>query len=135
MVSLNDVQAGLVAYLKAQSSLVTLLQSAADIKEDEWQGTTFKYPAVRIDLGVQYPKSGCTMSEITFGVLGFSEKDSSAEANSIASEVTDLLHNKSFTRNGVHFIVFGTGTIPAIRKDERTWRSEAKFKALVEPST
>lgn len=134
MLANDDIQAGLVQYLKAKVALTALLTGgAADVREDQWQGTTFTYPAVRVSLDTQFPFADCNKAKLTFSVLCFSEKDSSQEADSLAGVVNDLLHKKAFTSNSIRFILYSNGLIPAIRQDHRTWRSEATFRATVEP--
>jgi hypothetical protein len=131
--TLNDVQGGLIARAKLQSALIAMLPSGtSEIKEDEWQGAIFSYPCVRLDLGPMYPIADCEMARVTFSWQAYSESPTSFEANAIASEINDLFHNKSFTQNGVRFLVCGRGLTPAIRQDERTWRAAANFQALVE---
>lgn len=133
MITLNDVQGGLIARAKAQSALVALLPSGTqEIKEDEWQGDRFSYPCVRLDLGPMYPVEDCEMFRVTFSFQAYSESPTSMEANAIASEINDLFHNKSFKQGNVRFLVYGRGLTPAIRQDERTWRAAANFQALVE---
>ncbi len=134
MLNNNDVQAGLVAYLQAQTTTtVALLNSTAEIKEDQWQGTTFVYPAVRVDLGPQLPKGNCGGGEVDFSILCYSEDASSNEADELAGIVNNDLHTKAFTQSSVRYSIYSRGLIPAIREDDRTWRSEATFHATVEP--
>ena len=133
MLDNDDIQAGLVAYLKAQTAITDLLSASADIKEDQWQGTTFVYPAVRVDLGPQLPRGDCNASEITFSILCFDENASSQSTDELAGTVNNELHKKAFTNNSVRFSIYSQGLIPAIRMDDRTWRSEATFRATVEP--
>jgi len=128
----NDIQAGLIAYLKANTTVVALLASGTSIKEDQWQGTTFVYPAVRVDLGMQLPRGNCDGAEATFSVICYSEDASSQEADRLAGTVNDQLHRKAFTSSGVRYSIYSRGLIPAIREDERTWRSEATFHATIE---
>lgn len=134
MLDNDDIQAGLVAYLKDQTTTtVVLLDSSGDIKEDQWQGTIFVYPAIRVDLGSQLPRGDCNSSEITFSILCFDENASSQSTDELAGTVNNDLHNKAFTKSSVRFSIFSQGLIPAIRMDDRTWRSEATFRATVEP--
>jgi hypothetical protein len=134
MIDNDDIQAGLVAYLQAQTTtIVALLDSSGDIKEDQWQGTTFLYPAVRVDLGPQLPKANCDAADVTFSVLCYSENASSKEADELAGTVNTDLHRKAFTKSSVRYSIYSQGLIPAIREDDRTWRSEATFHATVEP--
>lgn len=132
MLDNNDIQAGLIAYLKANTTVVALLASGTSIKEDQWQGTTFVYPAVRVDLGMQLPRGNCDGAEATFSVICYSEDASSQEADRLAGTVNDQLHRKAFTSSGVRYSIYSRGLIPAIREDERTWRSEATFHATIE---
>lgn len=135
MLSNADVQAGLIEYLKEQSELTFFLGGlSTEIRETQWQGRDFIYPAYRVRLGTQYPLSTCSASRITFGVQSFSEEASSRECDQMAGEANDVLHNKSFTRNGIRYMVYSTGLVSAIRRDDNTWRSEALFKAIVEPA-
>jgi hypothetical protein len=134
MLDNDDIQAGLVAYLKAQATVTALLSDSADIKEDQWQGTTFVYPAVRVDLGIQLPIANCDASDIIFSILCYSEDASSKEADELAGTVNNVLHRKAFTNSSVRYSIYSRGLIPAIRMDERTWRSEATFRATIEPS-
>ena len=132
MLSNDDIQAGLVAKLKASTTIVALLASGTSIKEDQWQGTTFVYPAVRVDLGMQLPRANCDGAEVTFSILCYSEDASSRKVDELAGTVNDQLHRKSFTSSSIRYSIYSQGLIPAIREDERTWRSEATFRATVE---
>ena len=133
MLSNDDIQAGLIAYLKADTTIVALLAAGTSIKEDQWQGTTFVYPAVRVDLGIQLPRANCDGAETTFSILCYSEDASSQEADELAGTVNDQLHRKAFTKSSIRYSIYSQGLIPAIREDDRTWRSEATFHATVEP--
>jgi hypothetical protein len=132
MLDNGDIQAGLVSYLKSKADIVAYLSDSGEIKEDQWQGTTFDYPAVRVDLGPQLPNADCDSSEITFSILCYSEDPSSEPADDLANTVNNQLHKKAFTSNSVRFSIYSLGLIPAIREDERTWRSEATYRATVE---
>ena len=132
MIDNDDIQAGLIAKLKASTTIVALLVSGTSIKEDQWQGTTFVYPAVRVDLGMQLPRANCDGAEVTFSILCYSEDASSQEADELAGTVNEQLHRKAFTSSSIRYSIYSQGLIPAIREDDRTWRSEATFHATVE---
>ena len=132
MLSNDDIQAGLVVKLKASTTIVALLASGTSIKEDQWQGTTFVYPAVRVDLGMQLPRANCDGAEVTFSILCYSEDASSQEADELAGTVNEQLHRKAFTSSSIRYSIYSQGLIPAIREDDRTWRSEATFHATIE---
>lgn len=134
MIDNDHIQAALIAFLKSKSSVTSLLATAGEVREDQYQGTQYAFPAVRVQLGTQTPISGngCP-SIIHFSVLCYTEDASSQKADELAGAVNNELYNHSFNRNNVRFgMVVSEGLVAAVRQDFRTWRSEAKFKALVQ---
>lgn len=136
MISNATVQAGLITYLKSKASVTVLLANTngVEIREDQWQGNQFYYPAVRVRLDVQIPDANCNMATMLIAIQCFSEADSSREADVIASAVNDVLHEKQFTSGDVRYMLYSEGLVPAIRQDEQTWRSEALFRTRVQPA-
>ena len=133
MIPNNTVQAAIISFLKSKVAITSLLVDNAgvahsdEIRESEWQGDTFSYPNIRVDLGTQedvLAETNCNISNITFSILVFSEMYSSKEANSMAGVIENIIHKKSITFGGVHFVRVACTLVPAIRRDERTWRSE-----------
>ena len=133
MIPNNTVQAAIISFLKSKVAITSLLVDNAgvahsdEIRESEWQGDTFSYPNIRVDLGTQedvLAETDCNISNITFSILVFSEMYSSKEANSMAGVIENIIHKKSITFGGVHFVRVTCTLVPAIRRDERTWRSE-----------
>lgn len=133
MISPNDIQAGILTRLQADATLVALLAGTSSIKADQWQGTTFVYPAVRINLGTIMPIGDCAGCTLTFGIECYTEDDSENRANTIADTVNDALHGKSFSSGAVRYSLYSRGLVPAIRSDERTWRAEALFQGTISP--
>ena len=134
MKSSEDIQAALLTYLKAQTSITGLLSDTNEIREDQWQARNFIYPNVRIDLGIQRPElsHGCP-SSVTGSVLCFSDQNSSKQADDMAGAAAATLHQKAFTRGGIRFSMMRvTDLVPAIRVDDRTWRSQVIFQAILE---
>ena len=135
MLANDDIQAALVAYLKAKTAVTSLLVTSAGVKESQWQGTQFDYPAVRLDLGVQTPVgggSGSCPARLTISIRCYSQNASSQEADNLAGAVNSVLHGKQFSNSGIRFVVYSTGLVSAVRQDERTWRSEANFWMIVQ---
>lgn len=138
MISNNSIQAALITYLKANSSLLAKLSSSADIKESQWQGTDFIYPAVRIDLGTQVPEGNplCNYSSLPITVQVFTEDASSLNCDTIAGIIGNILHGVNFhdTPNKVTFVRLTViGLVGAIRRDNLTWYSEVSARALISP--
>lgn len=129
----DEIQAGIVAYLKSKVSVTSLLYNADpnQIKEDQWQGTEAGYPGVRIRLISNIPFDAvCNASRFSAGIQVFSEEASSLQSELIAGTIANELHGKGFSSFGVAFTVTVTNIIPAIRQDMRTWRSEVLINGI-----
>ena len=132
----DQVQAAIVAYIKAQSTitdeLVTAQNSngADEVREDNWQGREFTYPNIRVRLITNEPADPeCNLHSVTLSFLVFSEDPSSQEADRIAGIINNTLHGRSFQSNNISFSLRTTSLVPAIRSDERTWRAETLMQA------
>jgi hypothetical protein len=128
IVPLEQAQAGIISYLKSIPALVTkLANDPTRIKEYYWQGEDFKYPCVRLQMGIQRAdgEPRCGKWLLPFYVLCFSEQKSSKECSQIASIVATIHGAEPGELNGVTFVRFYVDQIiPPIREDELTWRSE-----------
>ena len=134
MFSISDVQADIVAKLKA-SAVVTAFVPAVEVREARWKGTSFVYPNIRVKMGRMTPVNNlqCTIVKITFDVLCFSENPSSKEADQIAHAVDLALDSNAFTGTYVKFVYLGIiDLIAAESEDDKTWKSTVKFEALLQ---
>lgn len=126
-----DVQAAMVAYLKTKT-VITDEVTAAEIREDQWQGTEFIYPNVRVRMISNQPlDTNCDAAEVMYSIQIYSQQDSSIEAERIAGIINSALHARSFESLGVRFSTRTTNQVPAYRQDTRTWRSEILMRATV----
>lgn len=136
MISNDLVQASIIAKLKADTTLVAWLtvEGAGDeIREGQYQGRNFVYPAVRAQLGTQQPGGNgpcyVTTGETTFMVQSFSESDSSQGADQLAGLVEDALLGKHLAGTGFHTgPVLCDGHIKAVRTGERVWQAITQFR-------
>lgn len=136
MISNDLVQAGIVAKLKADATLVAWLTARSasnEIREAQWQGTIFTYPAVRVEMGTQLPDGNgicyTKNGETTFTVYSFSEHDSSKQSDELAGLVNTVLLGKTFTGTGfTSGLVKCDGLISATRLAERLWRATALYR-------
>ena len=137
MISDEVIQAALIAKLKTFTNVTVLLtDGATDIKELQWQGDDFHYPAVRLDLednSIYFDEQEkCTLQEVTFSVYIYSQERSSKQCSQIKGLVMNNLIGKSWSGTGVKFVKIRLNdNSPAIREDERTWRASAQFKSRV----
>lgn len=140
MITNNDIQAALVAKLKANTPLVAWLtakSAANEIRETNWQGAAFSYPAVRIEAGTQLPgprDSHCylTTGEVTFTALSFSESDSSQQADELAGLVNAALMGQRLSASSFRSLVIQSdGLTHADRTAERVWRAIGLYRMQI----
>lgn len=135
MRTIDEVQIALLAYLKSQTSLVTLLGVAGQLKETQWQGTEFVYPAVRLGNDVLPSQDGCSPDGVEGAVLVFSEQKSSKQCSLIAADISRILHRISFnsTVNSVKFMrIYVTRvTYPTQMEGSDIWQSQVQITAQV----
>lgn len=123
----DEIQAGIVAYLKSKPAIYNLLydNDKEQIKEYMWQGTEdAHYPCVRVRLFGSVPNANCSSSEYTGSILVFDENASSSNADLIAGIIASIIRSVSFNSLGVALTCRVTNSLHAIRQDVRTWRSE-----------
>ena len=138
MISDELIQADLITKMKTFSNVTSLLpDGTSGIKELQWQGDTFLYPAVRLDLEdnrIYYDEQlRCTLQEITFSVYSFSEERSSKQCSTIKGLLMNDFIGKSWSGVSVKFISIRLNdNTPAIRQDERTWVSQFQLKSRIQ---
>lgn len=129
----NDlIQTAIIARLKAESS-VTAEVNAAEVREDQWQGTEFIYPNVRVRMINNVPVRGfeCNTGNIDMSVLVHTQDDSSRNADRIAGIINTVLHDVQFSSSDLSIHLYTTNLVPAMRSDVRTWRSEVRMSGTV----
>ena len=129
----DEIQAGLVSYLKSKTAITSLLYSdeTKQIKEYMWQGTEEAYyPCIRVKLFGNIPEDDCTKTRYSASILAFDENASSHDADYIAGIIAGILRRRNFTSEGVAFTCRVTNVIHAVRQDMRTWRSEILITGL-----
>jgi len=129
----NEIQAALVAKLKAETTVLAELSDTDEIRENQWQGTEFSYPAIRVRMisNVPLKNSDCDQTSIGVGFQVFSEDASSMQADEIAGIINAALHDKPFSQSGLLIALRTDDLIPAIRSNMRTWKSEALMSGIV----
>ena len=82
----DELQSVLSSYLKTKSVITNLLISvdnavgANEIREDQWQGTEFDYPNIRIRMVSNSPagwNDQCCQTNFTVSIMAFSQDYSS----------------------------------------------------------
>ena len=132
------IQADIVADLLAFGTLTALLKTTAEVREDQYQGTIFGYPAVRVAILNQTyipDREHCDHALLAFGVRCYVEDASSKNADVLAAIVNTRLHLRNFHGTGWVSWFRSQGLIGALRVDERLWRAEALFGGTVYPTS
>ena len=140
VISNVEIQKALIAQLKADTDLVawlTALSAGSEIRETNWQGAEFSYPAVRAAIGNQQPgpdtsKCYLTTGEVPFTVVSFSESDSSQQADELANLVNAALVGKRITGDGLGSLaIMSDGLTHAVRTNERLWRAVGLYRMQI----
>jgi hypothetical protein len=130
MSSGEAVQASWIAYLKSKTSLTSLLSASNQIKETQWQGDSFTYPAIRVSVDYEPSVLGCGPDNIEVTIEVFSEEKSSKQAAHIATVIQGILQKKPFTSLGVNFPMVWVKKVDKPFRDVYAWKSVVHVKGL-----
>jgi len=141
MITNEQIQQALVARLRDNTrpeilALHAVLASSEEIRENQFQGTVFIYPAIRVSFAYLNPTENTPCRDDIFrsyfSIVSFSEGTSSLEADTIAGLVAEALDEAMLDE-----ITFRTGNISlgsvnaAIRISPRLWRAETFFRTSI----
>lgn len=95
-------QAAWIANLKTRPTLTALLTNggANEIRETQYQGTDFQYPAVRVRLDFMPSVNRCGVDDADVYIEVFSAEKSSKQAAHISATIQDLYHGHPFSYQG-----------------------------------
>lgn len=133
MISPDLVQAGIVSHLKANTALIAWLTTYSaqnEIRENQWQGRQFVYPAIRVDLLTQTePGNPPCFAQVLFNVFAFAEGDSSLTCAQLAGLIDTALIRHKFSGTGFNSgLVTTLGSVPPIRTGERVWQALLQYQ-------
>ncbi len=139
MIASDDLQASIITRLKANTALIAFLTTYAaqnEVRETQWQGAAFVYPAVRVSIGTQNPIGDgvcyLTNSEVTFTVHSFSESDSSQQADDLAGLVNTALMGGRLAGTGFGSLVIQSdGLVHAVRTVGRVWQAQGLYRTFI----
>lgn len=131
-----DVQIALIEYLKADTNLVTMLGTPDQIKEVEWQGADFIYPAVRVENTVHPNMVDCSPDDVDVTIWVMSEKKSSLQTNQIVDYIAKMFYAKRnlFTASNGLVLVYSRTTeapYPSQQEGQSVWQSAIQISAQV----
>lgn len=141
MITNNQIQEALVARLRDNTRLEiaaihAVLATDEEIRENQFQGAEFAYPAIRVSFAYLNPTENTPCRDDVFrsyfSIIAYSEDTSSLEADTIAGLVAEALDEAMLDEAD-----FKTGNISlgsvnaAIRIGPRLWRAEVFFRASI----
>lgn len=145
MITNSEFQAALVTRLKDNTkygiaAIHALLATSGEIRENQFQGADFAYPALRVLVSNLNPiaEGPCrdSLFRSFFSIAVFSESTSSKEADDIAGLVAEALDERMLDT-----ITFRTGNISlwsvnaATRIGPRLWKAEVFFRTSIYQKT
>jgi len=138
MIGPDELQEGIISKLKADATLVAYLTGLGvpdEIREVSWQAKDFKYPCVRVDIGLCSPYGGdkCELnqSEILFEVQAFSVEASSRQCGHLIGLTIKALFGKSIQATNWHSQWIRLMPFLGPRQiGENVWQSGAPFRML-----
>jgi len=131
MVDNETAQSSWISYLKSKTQLVSLLDSSLQIKEQQFQGDSFLYPAIRVAIDYYPSVNGCGPDDIDVFIDVFSAEKSSKEAAHISAVLLAILQKHPFTQNGIKYPMVWVKEIKKPVRDIFAWKSCLVIKGLV----
>ena len=118
-------KAAWIANMKADPVLLAKLNSTTEIRELQWQGTDFLYPAVRVSVDFMPSIRDCGPDDADINIHVYSEEKSSKQSVNIASYIHHKYHKHPFSQNGIRF------STVVVRKVENPERSIYAWETVV----
>jgi hypothetical protein len=107
----------------------------AEIREIQWQGTPFAYPAVRVDLGDLGPQGTGPCAEawslLTFRISVFSNEDSSGECLDLLAAVQAALQRRRLAGPGFTSLEIKIDMTILPYPDDTIWRGEVALSTTI----
>ena len=133
---LEEVQGALITKLKASTVPAMLIDvngvvHSDEIREVEWRGDKFYYPAIRVRVTHLTPttvSSSCTDVTCETSIFVIGEDYSSLRINQIASEIMQIFHGYSGTIGTIRMSGVGCVQHAAnFRQEDGVWVAEVKM--------
>jgi len=137
MIGNHILQSDLIADMKAAGAITTLLASSGEVRELQYQGADFAYPALRVHIDNNKPiltREQCDHANLSFTVRTFVEGGSSRPASEIATEVNRRFHRRNFHGTGWYSWFRTSAFLGPRMVAENLWMVETVFSGVVYPT-
>lgn len=140
MIDNHQLQIDLIALLKAETTITSLLKTVDEVREHQYMGKTFGIPAVRVHIAANTPhitREQCDQSTVNFSILCYAEEASSKVAQQLAQAVNDFLHRKDIAGTGYHGFIYsnGLGSPEVVGMEPTLWRVTCGYFMNVYPTS
>lgn len=129
----ETIQAAFIAHLKSLPELTSQLTgvSGTEIREYQWQGADFVYPALRVYVDVFPSVNGCGTDRAMVCIEAFSEQKSSKEAKHLSGILVDKLHKRRFIAEGLNFAMVRVVNTDKAERTIFAWMCKVNLEVLV----
>lgn len=134
MITINEVQASIIARLKINNIPSLLVDVNGVLRDDEirahqWQGSKFYYPCIRVKVLTHIPvNTTCSVIKNTASIWVFGENPSALLINDIGSAVLELFHGQPWSDSVGRFSSVSGEQFGADRIEESgVWVTEIKL--------
>lgn len=133
MVSEETVQAAWIAKLKGMSNLTSQMTgvSGTEIRENQWQGQDFVYPAIRVYVDVFPSVNGCGPDRAEVCTEIFTDEKSSKKVKHMGGTIMQNLHKHRFKSQGLDFSMVRVMEQKRAERSIFAWQGSVTFEVLV----
>lgn len=138
MIDTWRILADLIAALRGKATVTSLLDSATEVREINYMGDEFGYPAIRVRIDTHEPMRGpepCDNSIAIFSIFVYTEDASSLTCQEITAAVKDFLHRSQLAGIGYNIAtILSTGISAPAPTGPQTWMQRSGYRANIYPS-
>jgi len=135
----HQVQIDLIALLKAETTVTSLLKTVEEVREHQYMGKGYGVPAVRVHIAPNTPhlaRAQCDHSTVNFSILCYDEEASSKKVQQLAAAVNVFLHKKDFAGTGYHGWIYlsNLGSAEVVGMEPTLWRVTCGYFMNIYPT-
>lgn len=133
MVNEELIQAAFIAKLKSLPDLTAQMTgvSGTEIRESQWQGADFVYPAIRVYVDVFPSINGCGPDRAEVCTEIFTDEKSSLKVKHIGGTIMQHLHKHRFKARGLDFSMVRVVQQKRAERTAPAWQGSVTFEVLV----
>lgn len=136
VVSNNELAAGIRSKIIGISAIMDELASENEVREHQYAGKSYGYPAIRIDVQRQSPgvvnTEKCVVNQAFWVIRVYDENDSSLDCDRIAGIVANQLDRSNIDATNFQItVIYLNSLIGAVRVTEKLWMAQLVFTGNV----